>query len=86
MAGKTNTSVALGEHFDAFIRKLVESGRYSSASEVMREALREMEERLTAQERLDKALRKGLASADAGRVTESAKVWEELHREFPWIE
>jgi antitoxin ParD1/3/4 len=83
---KTNTSVALGEHFDTFIKRLVESGRYSSASEVMREALRDFEQRLTAKERLDKALRKGLADADAGRVVEASKVWDDLRAEFPWIE
>jgi antitoxin ParD1/3/4 len=80
------SSIDLGEHFEAFVQRLVESGRYSSVSEVMREALRNFEARLTSQERLDKALRKGIASADAGNVIEEAKVWEQLRAEFPWIE
>lgn len=39
------SSYTIGEHYEAFVRGLVESGRYSSASEVMREALRDMEDR-----------------------------------------
>lgn len=41
-----NTSVLLGDHFNNFIQEEVASGRYSSASDVVRSALRllEMEE------------------------------------------
>ena len=40
-----NTSVTLGEHFEKIIEKSIESGRYSSASEVIREGLRLVDER-----------------------------------------
>ena len=40
-----NTSVTLGDHFEQIIEKSIESGRYSSASEVIREGLRLVEER-----------------------------------------
>lgn len=39
------TSLSLGRHWEDFIRKEVESGRYGSASEVVREALRTLEDR-----------------------------------------
>ena len=35
-----NTRISLGEHFDSFIAEQVESGRFSSASEVVCAGLR----------------------------------------------
>jgi len=40
-----NTSVTLGEHFERIIDRSIESGRYSNASEVIREGLRLVDER-----------------------------------------
>jgi antitoxin ParD1/3/4 len=39
------SSYAIGAHFERFVKNQVESGRYSSASEVVRDALRLLEER-----------------------------------------
>jgi antitoxin ParD1/3/4 len=39
------SSYVIGDHFEQFIRKQIESGRYASASEVVREALRALEGR-----------------------------------------
>ena len=38
-------NVALTSHFEGFIRQLIGSGRYNNASEVVRAALRELQEK-----------------------------------------
>lgn len=38
------TSITLGEHQQRFIESLVQSGRYTSTSEIVRDALRKLEE------------------------------------------
>ncbi len=40
-----NTSFSLGDHFNAFIDREVDTGRYASASDVIRASLRLLEER-----------------------------------------
>lgn len=55
-----NTSFSLDQHFSAFIEDEVASGRYRSASDVVRAALRLLEERET---RLD-ALRQALIAGE----------------------
>lgn len=39
------SNYAIGDHFEQFIRQQIDSGRYTSASEVVREALRGLEGR-----------------------------------------
>lgn len=56
-----NTSISLGEHFDAFIAQQISRGRYGSASEVVRAGLRQLEEH---EARLS-ALRAALADGES---------------------
>jgi antitoxin ParD1/3/4 len=62
-----NTSIALGDHWQAFIEKQLSNGRYGSASEVIRNALRLLEERDAKIETLRAALVEGEASGSAGQ-------------------
>ncbi|WP_116367988.1 type II toxin-antitoxin system ParD family antitoxin [Parahaliea mediterranea] len=39
-----NTSITLGEHFERFIAQQIAEGRYASANEVVRAALRQFED------------------------------------------
>lgn len=71
------TSIALGEHFDHFIAQQLEGGRYGSASEVVREALRLLER----QEAKLRALRAALNDGEQGQFTEGFDL-EELNAEL----
>lgn len=51
-----NTSVSLGDHFTSFVEAQVQSGRYGSASDVMRAGLRLLEEHETKVRSLQAAL------------------------------
>jgi antitoxin ParD1/3/4 len=62
------TSINLGDHFQSFIDQQVSSGRYGSASEVVRASLRLLEEREHRIEGLRRALIDGERSGDVGEL------------------
>ena len=76
------SSVDLGSKLEAFVAELVASGRYNSKSEVLREGLRLLHERETRLATLDAALARGIADADAGRVTPAEKVFGTLRAKY----
>ena len=60
------TSMTLGPHWESFIRAEIESGRYASASEVVRAGLRQLEDKSTALETLRTHLAEGAEQAAKG--------------------
>jgi antitoxin ParD1/3/4 len=66
------SSYTLGAHYEEFVRGLVATGRYASASEVMRDALRLLEDheqfRAARLDELRRLVAEGLASGDAGAL------------------
>lgn len=77
------SSYAVGEHFEQFIKEQVQGGRYASASEVVRDALRLLEERehmrLTALDALRVEIQKGL---DSGPAKPAADVFARLEGKY----
>ncbi len=76
-------NVSLTPELEGFIREKVESGRYHSSSEVVREALRLLEEREQLRqlrlEELRHDIQKGL---DSGPPVESDAVFERLRAKY----
>ena len=60
-----NSSITLGDHFDGFIARQIQTGRYGSASEVIRSALRLLETQETKLNTLRQLLVAGEDSGEA---------------------
>ena len=75
-------SADLGTQLESFVTKLVETGRYNSKSEVLREGIRLIQEREARLAVLDQALARGLADADAGRVKPADDVFARLEAKY----
>ncbi|HED37677.1 MAG TPA: type II toxin-antitoxin system ParD family antitoxin [Ignavibacteria bacterium] len=76
-----NTSVTLGNHFESIIQKSINSGRYSSTSEVIRAGLRLIDE----QERKVQLLREAIEAGEkSGYVKgfDPVKHLEKLNRKL----
>lgn len=77
------SSYAVGKHFESFIKQQIESGRYASASEVIRDALRLLEERQEFREAQIKSLRQRLQEGkDSGPGVPAHKVFDRLEAKY----
>ncbi len=59
------TSFTLGEHWEVFMKNQIASGKYGSASELVRDGLRLLERRETKMAALQKAIIEGFESGIA---------------------
>jgi len=77
------SSYAIGNYFEGFIKQQLERGRYASASEVIREALRLLEEREEEREIQLKNLREQLqAGVESGPGIPAERVFARLEAKY----
>lgn len=74
-----NTSILLGDYFEKFINQQVQTGKFSSASEVVRAALRMFEYEETKKKALIKELTKGEKSG-FGKTFNRETFLNEIHK------
>jgi len=76
------TSYSIGKHFEEFVEGLIESGRYSTASEVLRDGLRLIEEREERRKAKLEALRAEIQKGiDSGPAEEVGDMFERIKSE-----
>ena len=73
------SSYTLGSHFESFVKTLVNSGRYSTASEVMRDGLRLLEEQEVLQQAKIRALRELVQHAGGTNDNLASEANQEIH-------
>jgi antitoxin ParD1/3/4 len=82
MATRTTVNISLTPELDAFVQSRVRSGRYQTTSEVVREALRLLEdqekEREAGLKQLKTKLARAAAQAERGELLDGDEVFEEL--------
>ena len=75
-------SADLGSQLESFVSRLVETGRYNSKSEVLREGVRLVQEREARLSALDRSIERGLTDADAGRTRPADEVVDRLQAKY----
>jgi antitoxin ParD1/3/4 len=76
-----NTSILLGDYFDNFITHQIKSGRFSSASEVVRAALRLFEQEVKQKGELIEELAKGEESGFVQKF-DRKKFLKNIHNKY----
>jgi antitoxin ParD1/3/4 len=75
------SSYVIGDHFEAFIKEQIQQGRYASASEVVRDGLRALEDRERLRAAKLEALRADIQrGADSGAGIEAGAVFSEVRQ------
>lgn len=72
-------NVSLTPQLEAMVREQVASGRYNNASEVVRDALRQLEQREAQLQRLRVLIQEGEDSGEPIELTD--ELWDEIDRE-----
>jgi len=75
-------SADLGRQLEGYVQKLVESGRYGSKSEVLREGVRLIQDRETRLAALDASITRGIADADSGWTQPAEEVFGRLAEKY----
>lgn len=76
-----NTSILLGDYYENFISSQVKSGRFTSASEVVRTALRQFEEEENLKKEINNELEKGEKSGFVKNFDRN-KFMKNLHKKY----
>jgi antitoxin ParD1/3/4 len=75
-------SADLGQQLESYIAQLVESGRYGSKSEVLREGVRLIQDRETQLAALDASIFRSVEDADNGRTKPAGDVFDRLEAKY----
>lgn len=75
-------SADLGRKLEGFVAQLVDTGRYNSKSEVLREGVRLVQDREARLIALDASIARGLADAEAGRTSPADEVFDRLESKY----
>ncbi|CAE6843180.1 hypothetical protein R69658_06821 [Paraburkholderia aspalathi] len=79
-------SADLGQQLEGYVSKLVETGRYGSKSEVLREGVRLIQDRETQLVALDTMIERGIADSGAGRGKPAEEVFDRLAAKYQAME
>jgi antitoxin ParD1/3/4 len=84
MATRTTVNISLTPELGAFLQSRVKSGRYQTTSEVVREALRLLQQQEKEREQrlrqLKVKLKRGASQAERGELLDGDEVFEELRQ------
>ena len=75
-------SADLGQQLEAFVSRLVETGRYGSKSEVLREGVRLIQDREAQLAALDIVIGRALADSEAGKGKPADEVFDRLDAKY----